>query len=63
MWCWIELSMALLSRLGIWTCSTSPTNEKIRAAPKAIRWAFMIGMARRSQLLEASGSIPARGGA
>ena len=61
MWGWIELSMALFNRLGIWTWSTSPTNDSTRDVMKMPRWARMMGRARRSHVLVVSGSMVARG--
>ena len=61
MWCWIELVMALFNRLGTRTCRTSPTKEATSEVMKIPLWAPMMGMTRRSQVRDLSGSMVARG--
>ena len=53
--------MAWFNRLGICTWKIRPTNDRISDVRKIPLWAFMIGMARRSQLRDLSGSMPAGG--
>ena len=43
------------------TWNTRPTNDRIRDVRKMARWAFMIGMARRSHDRDLSGSMPEGG--
>ena len=61
MWCWIELVMAWLRRLGTSTWRTRPTNEATSEVMKIPLWAPMMGMTRRSQVSDRSGSMVARG--
>ena len=53
--------MAWFNRLGICTWKISPTKDSTSDVRKIPLWAFMIGMARRSQDSDRSGSMPARG--
>ena len=53
--------MAWFSRLGIWTCRTSPTKDSTSEVMKIPLWAHMMGRTRRSQVSVLSGSMVARG--
>ena len=53
--------MALFSRSGICTFSTSPTKDRTSEVMKMPWWARMMGSARRSHDLALSGSMVARG--
>ena len=61
MWRTTELSMAWLSRSGICTWSTSPTNDSTSDVTKIPWWARSTGMARRNHVLVVSGSTVALG--
>ena len=54
--------MAWLIRLGTRTWRTSPTKEATSEVMKIPLWAPMMGMTRRSQVRDLSGSMVARGG-
>ena len=57
----IELVMAWFNRLGICTWRIRPKNDSVSDVMKMPLWARMIGRARRSQLSDLSGSMPAGG--
>ena len=57
----MEFVIALLRRSGICTWRMSPTKESTSEVMKIPLWAFMMGIARRSQVFERSGSMVARG--
>ncbi len=53
--------MALLNRRGMATWRIRPKKESVNEVMKMPLWARMIGRARRSQLSDLSGSMPAGG--